>query len=160
LHQAHGLIGIGGGNEPGSLKSLLYELLDPYRSGNSGQIAIEGEDCLIAPGAIASVTLIFHELATNAVKYGALACPAGRLRVALRRGDCCTIEWREFFPHPRPDARCPRPRSAGGFGSDLLETIVARQFNGKLSRSLSDRELSITIELPQSLFVDAPGDRR
>jgi PAS domain S-box-containing protein len=161
LHQAHGLIGIGGGNEPGSLKSLLYELLDPYRSGNSGQIAIEGEDCLIAPNAIASVTLIFHELATNAVKYGALACPAGRLRVALRKVDgCCTIDWREYFAHPRPDARCPSPRSAGGFGSSLLETIVTRQFHGKLNRSLSERELLITIELPQSLFVDAPGGRR
>jgi PAS domain S-box-containing protein len=161
LHQAHGLIGIGGGQEPGSLKSLLHELLDPYRSGNIGQIAVDGEDALIEPNAIAPVTLIFHELATNAVKYGALACPAGRLRVALRKVDGhYAIDWRECFPYPRPDARCPNAKSAGGFGSSLLETIVRRQLHGELSRSLSERELLIAIALPSSLFAGPPGDQR
>lgn len=149
LHRAHGLIRGSGGGKAGSLRGLLEQLLDPYRTGAAGHIVIEGEDATLQASAITSVALILHELATNAAKYGALAQADGRLNVALRRsGEWQTIGWTERFAAPGT-AAVP----SGGFGSKLLETIVERQFRGRFVRTMEAQGLSVAIDLPSSILL-------
>ena len=154
LHRAHGLIrgGEGGGGKAGSLRSLLEQLLDPYRTGAAGHILIEGEDAALQTSAVTSVALVLHELATNAAKYGALCQADGRLSIVLTRsGEWQKICWSEQFAAPRAVAS-----PAGGFGSRLLETIVTRQLGGRFARTLDASGLSVAIELPGSILVDRP----
>ncbi len=86
-----------------------------------GRIIVEGPAVLLGASLAVAVSLSFHELATNAVKYGALSVPAGRVEVSwatsrTRKGACkVDIAWRE---HGGPTVGPPVRR---GFGSQLLE---------------------------------------
>ena len=88
--------------------------------GEPGCITVEGPSVLLGASLAVAVSLSFHELATNAVKYGALSVPAGRVEVSWtisrpRKGGKVDIVWRE---HGGPAVEPPVRR---GFGSNLLE---------------------------------------
>jgi two-component sensor histidine kinase len=73
--------------------------------------------------------MAFHELATNAAKYGALSSAAGRVEVDWRidrENTLLTITWRELGG-PLIEAD-PTP----GFGSRLLRQIITRELAGQL----------------------------
>lgn len=144
LHDAHGLIRHHQDIAPTTVVELLRRILAPYENGTE-RVVIAGDDLPVASTAITSIALIFHELATNAVKHGALKDSEGLLRIDLRRnGDRFMIDWQEVS-HSRT-AACP----GTGFGSRLLESIVGGQLRGKATRSASAHGLTIGIDLPVS----------
>ena len=67
--------------------------LDPFTAPGSERISVSGPDVLLIPEAAEAIGLALHELATNAVKYGALSVPVGRI----------TISWafEDHGPEPR-----------------------------------------------------------
>jgi two-component sensor histidine kinase len=92
--------------------------------------------------------LIFHELATNAAKYGALKSEDGRLEIALDRGaSWLDVVWSEKFSSAGNVSV-----ATGGFGSRLLESVVEKQLRGKLTRNRSETGIVITLQLPLSLL--------
>ena len=98
------------------LRRLLEQELGPY---GEGRVALHGAGVLLPPGAALALGLIFHELATNAAKYGALSAEAGRVSVRWRTtggpdGRCLELDWTETGGPPVsvPDRR--------GFGSRLI----------------------------------------
>ncbi|MBO0903940.1 HWE histidine kinase domain-containing protein [Jiella sonneratiae] len=103
---------------------------------------IDGPQVMIGKDDAVSVSMIIHELATNATKHGALA-PHMRGGVAVRwtpaerdGRPALTFHWEEWFGGgPAPEAA----RRAGelGFGTELLETLVLRQMRGEMSRELT-----------------------
>lgn len=152
LHDAHGLIRRNRDGPTTTLGGLLRRLLAPYDNGGD-RIAITGDDLPVAPVSIPSIALLFHELATNAVKYGALGHGAGRLRIQLGRNHGrFAIRWQEISPASVP----AMPGRGSGFGSRLFETIIEGQLHGKAVRSLSDEGLTIEIELPSAALTGAP----
>jgi PAS domain S-box-containing protein len=68
-----------------SLQAYLSELLDPFVASKSTNIAFAGDEIWLKPKAAQSLVLVFHELATNAAKYGALSVPEGRISVSWVR---------------------------------------------------------------------------
>jgi two-component sensor histidine kinase len=92
------------------------------------RVTMSGPDFPCSENAIVCLSLIFHELATNAAKYGAFAAPNGRLSVSwsVANGQLC-IEWREDGVS---DLRVPDRR---GFGSKLLQSASA-QFHGRVEQ--------------------------
>jgi PAS domain S-box-containing protein len=68
-----------------SLDSYVRELLEPFIQTQGKNIAIEGEPVYLLPRAAQSLALVVHELATNAVKYGSLSLPEGKVHVAWSR---------------------------------------------------------------------------
>lgn len=153
LHDAHGLIRRGNASGIASMAELLRMLLRPYDDG-SGRISVTGDDVRIATSAVTPVALVFHELATNAVKYGALRDGGGVLRVTLSRsGERLAIDWKEECP-------VPSPASEGtGFGSRLFKAVVEGQLRGTAARSATPDGLAIDMSLPLSSLIgaDAPG---
>ena len=89
--------------------------------GEPGRIIVEGPSVLLGANVAVAVSLSFHELATNAVKYGALSVPAGQVEILWttnqpRKGAYkVDIVWRE---RGGPTVSPPVRR---GFGSNLLE---------------------------------------
>ena len=103
------------------LTDLLKAILSPYCLGREGAVEIVGDDTPVGGSALTSLALVFHELATNAAKYGALSSPDGRLSVDLRRrGAHFHIRWVELGG---PAVAGPPGRA--GFGSKLEKAAVA-----------------------------------
>ncbi len=102
------------------LRAVIDSALDAYGDGFS-RITIEGPPVLLAASLAFTVSLSFHELVTNAMKYGALSVPAGTVNVSwtvtpTRTGSfTIDIVWRE---RGGPTVEAPQRR---GFGSQLLE---------------------------------------
>ena len=125
------------------LKHVLVDLFAPYDHEGRERVRIDGGLIEITEASITPFALIFHELATNAVKYGALSVPEGHVDLCIHeRGENVLIEWRE---RGGPPAKEPTGR---GFGSDLLETSLVRQLKGSVERRWLDSGLEIDILLP------------
>lgn len=140
------LVGRDGGEL--TLHGLLHVLLAPYgdTDGHARRIDIAGDDMPVGRSATTSVALFANELATNALKYGALAVPEGRVRVTLARlDDGVELVWEE---HGAAAAAPHALGSTDGFGTVLLESAVSRQLGGRLSKEWNPAGLVVRIWLP------------
>jgi PAS domain S-box-containing protein len=111
------------------------------------RIAPSGPRVRLGPNAAVTLNMVFHELATNATKYGALSTPNGCVDVAWAAhadGDAVVIDWRETGG-PAVDA--PRRR---GFGSRLIELGLTREMGGEARLDFLPQGLWCHICLPLS----------
>jgi two-component sensor histidine kinase len=108
------------------LDRLAAEELAPYGLGSGGRITVAGENVALSSAAAQGMALALHELATNAVKYGALSNDAGQVRVTWSvSGGVLSLSWEESGG---PAVEKPRRR---GTGLRVLE----RAFEGALGGS-------------------------
>lgn len=135
LNNAHRFLRISG-TEPGlatngSLRGLIEAVLRPYCGGNRVLAAtLDGDDTSIDSGQITSYALLIHELATNSLKYGALAADDGRLSIHI-----CHAGQTMWLPWMEQAAVIPAQRgSHNGYGSTLLKLTVEKQLSGRISR--------------------------
>lgn len=93
-----------------------------------GQARWEGPRIVLTPRAANALSLALHELASNAVKFGALSVDSGRVQVSWReRGQGgFALEWAE---HGGPPVAPPK---RAGFGATLLEQVTARELGGQV----------------------------
>lgn len=128
-----------------SLQGLLAELFEPYQSRNGARIEVRGDDVTIDDRSATPLALLFHELATNATKYGALFNDEGMIRVHSRRVDGrIVIDWRESGG---PAIAAP---TKTGFGSQLIELSAVRQLAGTVVQRWERTGLEVEITLPES----------
>jgi PAS domain S-box-containing protein len=120
LAKSHDLL-VGEEWKGASLHQLIRDQLRSF-VGSSGQnrISISGPDVMLCPTATQCLGLALHELGTNAVKYGALASPAGRVSITLEADDDGrTISWAESGGKP---VVAP---TVSGFGSVVIQDMVS-----------------------------------
>ncbi|PSJ63562.1 sensor histidine kinase [Pseudaminobacter soli (ex Li et al. 2025)] len=154
LQHAHGLIRTmntspNAAGELTSLKELIGVLLRPYEGGSEKQLVIDGDDVFIDSGTVTLLALVFHELATNSAKYGALSDPNGTLEVHIKRHvDALHMKWIERV------SRASNQPAAGdsGFGSRLLDLTIKSQLQGSYTRNRTMGGVSVEIILPSKLF--------
>ncbi|MBW8784541.1 MAG: GAF domain-containing protein [Novosphingobium sp.] len=111
------------------------------------QFEISGPDVRLSPKAAEVVTLAMHELATNSLKYGALAHPEGRLRIGWklepRNGEeWLVVRWKETGIQ-LADGRLIR-----GFGTDLITRRVAYELKGQGTIDFARKSVLASIEFP------------
>jgi PAS domain S-box-containing protein len=104
------------------LSAIATQELAPYFEGAPKRVRIDGPPVLLAPDAAQSLAMVLHELATNAVKYGALSGAAGHVSLSWRHGDGrqLTLCWKE---EGGPPVQAPSRR---GFGSQLIERMAVQ----------------------------------
>lgn len=134
-----------------SLRALIEAELVAHGNGatHTDKIRTEGPDVLLAPTAAQALALGIHELATNAIKYGALAHQEGRLAVTWsltrqERQDLATIDWRESGV-PMSE------RSAGsrkGYGTELITRALPYQLKAKTELIYGPDGVRCTIAVP------------
>ena len=113
-----------------SIEKIVSRELADYNDIDSAQITIKGADIIVNAAEAQILTLAVHELTTNAIKYGALKSPTGRLTVnwSKQGHDGFLFDWREsgvIIP-AQPDRR--------GFGSFILDSVVPTQLGGAATR--------------------------
>lgn len=128
---------------PNSLQQLIRELMSPYRLSGEERIEITGDDAQIDEGAATPLALIFHELATNAAKYGALARSGGRVSIEIAGdADNVVVTWRELGGASAPLS------DKQGFGSRLMALSVEGQLRGRMVRRWAESGLVAEVTLP------------
>ena len=78
-----------------SLKGMLRALIVPYQDDAAQRIVLKGDDIPIDDRSATPLALFFHELATNAAKYGALSNVNGTVTIAITQGETIEIVWSE-----------------------------------------------------------------
>jgi two-component system CheB/CheR fusion protein len=129
------------------LESLvLDELL--LHAARPEQFTVSGVEVRLSFNAAELMSLVIHELATNAVKYGALSQSRARIRVAWRLEDrldarILHFEWLETAVSMKPSAPL-----TPGFGSELVERLIARELKGEGKMAFLADGVRCTIEIP------------
>ncbi|WP_042249411.1 chemotaxis protein CheB [Paracoccus sp. PAMC 22219] len=124
LASSHSLTTAQGPKSQVRLADLIATTLAPY---DGARIDSTGDDLTIPARSVVPMSLILHELATNAFKYGVLGPVDGALQIAWRRdGDGAVLDWTERYDTPQVQAE-----PDAGFGSILLEGATS-QIGGTL----------------------------
>jgi two-component sensor histidine kinase len=109
-----------------NLREIAHQAALPFRSGlGDGRLLLRGPETRLPPKMAIAVALAFHELATNAVKYGALSVPEGHVDFTwrLEAGEL-HIVWEELGGPP------VAPPTRRGFGTRLIERGLAADLQG------------------------------
>jgi PAS domain S-box-containing protein len=131
---------------PSTLKTLLADLLAPYPALDEGRLTIEGDDVPVDDRGATPIGLVFHELATNASKYGALSSPDGHVRItSLVKGQQVHLIWEES-----DGPRIPQTPELSGFGTSLSEISIVHQLRGTLEREWAPEGLRVRIQVSAS----------
>jgi two-component sensor histidine kinase len=125
------------------LQHLVSEELAPFMDAGS-QVWISGTILPMEPAAAQSMAMIVHELATNAVKHGALSTTAGKVMIEWRRveGDRIVFKWTE---EGGPAASAP---SRQGVGSTVISR-AAGHLRAQVTQTWTPKGLAFELEVPK-----------
>lgn len=130
-----------------SLAELIGIVVQPHErvlAGANSRFTVKGPAISCGEHALNGMALAFHELATNAVKYGALADDRGCVEISWTATDgILAMEWRETGG----PAVQGEPQMTG-FGSKLLNDTIRRQFSGTLEHLWEPGGLTVRMTVP------------
>jgi two-component system, chemotaxis family, sensor kinase Cph1 len=155
--------------EGAELDSLIEEELKPYADTPSLHLTACGPRVTLKPKAALSISMVIHELATNAAKYGSLSREGGRLDVAWwfasdDDGEALVVRWTEG---QGPPVATP---SRSGFGRLVIEQSLAYELEGEVALSFDPQGVRCLIRIPaehvgksnaptESVRIQAPSMR-
>ena len=139
-----------------SLRDVVELALQPYRTGGPERFVVSGPDIPLAPKTALAFAMALHELVTNAIKYGSLSCPAGRVRFewdTVTEGDQRRLRAR-WSEHNGPPVEAPTDR---GFGTRMVETALAAELGGSVRLVFNPSGLVCEIDAPLPPPVSQDG---
>ena len=128
------------------LAELLQRELTPYARGNNTEV--DGPEVLLRAEAGQTMAFVFHELTTNAAKYGALSTSGGRVTVrwywppsgGVR--ERLTIEWKETGG---PAVAAPRK---SGYGTSVIQELIPHELGGMADLTIAPEGVRCRMEIP------------
>ncbi len=127
-----------------SLAEVIRASVEPHDAGS--RVAIDGPDMRIGSRTAVALSLMLHELATNAIKYGALSVPEGSVRLGWRiDADTLHFHWHETGGPPST------PTERKGFGTRLIDRGLGGR--SKVDRHFLPTGLTIDITAPANELV-------
>jgi PAS domain S-box-containing protein len=137
-----------------SLLELIRRELAPYMTGSNTHL--DGPELMLVPEAAQALSMVLHELTTNAAKHGALAIDDGCVCVRWHRvpngnwGARVRIEWREYAgPAVRPPER-------GGYGMEVIRGLIPYELDGAVDLVFAPQGVRCDIDIP---VKGAPGEQ-
>jgi PAS domain S-box-containing protein len=135
--------------ESAGLFDIAHDALEPFgiSGGRTDRIVITGENVRFPPKAALALSIAFNELATNAVKYGALSNAAGSILIGWTtetapEGKRLLLSWKEKGGPP------VTPPALRGFGSRVLERGLAHELEGTVRLNYGSDGLVCTMDIP------------
>ena len=153
LGKTHNLLTLKNFSSVSFAQMLQTELVDVY---GPDRINLRGPDLSIGAKSAVALGMAFHELATNAAKYGALSSPGGTLSINWSRidegdGEMLYVKWQELGGPPAPEP------SRKGFGSRLINSTVAQSLQGTVNNTYDPAGFSAILTIPMAI-LDQHGD--
>jgi two-component sensor histidine kinase len=136
------------------LNELLTAVLEPHRGADGTRVTLQGPPVLLPAQAVMPLSMVMHELATNASKYGALSVPQGAVMIdwTLRDDGALRVDltWIE--------RRGPKvePPGASGFGTKLIDRVVGYDLDGKANLSFEPAGLRAVLSFPLKADAASP----
>ena len=128
--------------ESASIRRLIEDSVAPHRH-KAEDFIVEGPDLSLPPKTAVSLALAVHELATNAVKYGALREAAGQVTIRWRAEEGrLRLVWREGGGPP------VSPPGTRGFGTRMIERGLASELGGEVRIDFRQDGVVCTIDAP------------
>jgi two-component system CheB/CheR fusion protein len=129
------------------LRELVESALRGHVALDGGAVTMKGPDILMAPSAAATLGMVLYELATNAVKYGALSQPVGHLDVAWRAEGAAPagqvmLTWTESGGKTAP------AELSGGFGVNFIKRSFEYEMQGSARMEPAPGGLCWTLHFP------------
>lgn len=145
LNRAHGIVlDAKSGESSDNLPDLIGRLIAPYNADGEARISVAGDKVDIGRSSSTSIALIIHELATNAVKHGALSAPAGNVRIDVKSsGERVILRWEE-----RDGPVIIGSPKRQGFGSLLVDRAAKAQLGASMQFDWKPAGLVVEIEIP------------
>jgi PAS domain S-box-containing protein len=137
------------------LGELLAAVLAPYRSRDEARVRIEGPPLLLPVRAVTPLSMALHEMATNAVKYGALSNRRGAIEISWQMSDGANpsveLVWRESGG---PKVKV---RAVEGFGTKLISQVIGHDLGGKAAIDLDAAGARVTLTFPLEAHAAGSG---
>ncbi|MEE1656721.1 HWE histidine kinase domain-containing protein [Microvirga sp. CF3062] len=139
------------------LEDVLKNELDPYQDVMRQRIRLKGPRINLQPSAALALGLAIHEMATNAVKYGSLSVPEGRVHVmwAVTTGSAPPSLLVEWVESGGPPVKKPERQ---GFGTKLIQRGLAQQLGGEIKLDFAPAGIRCVITFPIATMVTDPDD--
>ena len=133
--------------EGAGLIEIVREALAPYRHERENRLHVEGPDVRLSPRMALATAMALQELATNAVKYGALSNASGKVRITWRvisenEQQRLYLTWSESGG---PSVEPPQRR---GFGTRLIERSLAQDLSGTVEIRFAPAGVVCTVDAP------------
>ncbi len=130
-------------------RTLVESAVKAFQSKGLDQFTISGENIAVSAGPAVSLSMVIHELCTNAVKYGALSVPDGRISIVWTIADGrFKLRWKESGG-PRVE-----PPSRKSFGSRLIEQALPGQLSGKARLRFEPDGLNCEVNIPLAIMQE------
>ena len=148
LSRSHDLLGREKWQGAG-MHDLAVEALRPFGvgDGQAERFTIEGKNIRLSPKATLALGIAFHELATNAVKYGAFSNKAGTVSIIWALDDEPDGRWLRLLWREKDGPPVALP-ARKGFGSRVIEQGLAHELGGKVDLEYLADGVICTIDMP------------
>lgn len=134
------------------IRDVVGNVLEPFMAGQKTRFTIEGPSLLLHEHTAGGIALASHELATNALKYGALSVPEGKVAVRWwveRKGEDERVVW-TWTENGGPPVATPERE---GFGVRVIRSAVVRERENSVDLSFTPSGVQCRME-----FLRAKGD--
>ncbi len=131
--------------EGAGLAEIVAQAMAPYRHDRDDRLRMQGPEVRLSPRMALAIAMALQELATNAVKYGALSNETGTIAITWcleEEGKRLRLHWQEAGG---PPVRAPERR---GFGTRLIERSLAQDLDGRVEITFAPAGLVCTVDAP------------
>jgi two-component sensor histidine kinase len=126
------------------LADVARESLEPYLMDGCERVSFSGPPVALDPKSAVALGIVFHELATNAIKHGALSNGEGKIAIAWRLDgdDTVSLVWQES------GGPIVSPPANNGFGSRLIRLEITHELDGDVDFAYKPDGLNVTLGFP------------
>src|SRR5262249_24189014 len=130
--------------ESAEVGGIVVSVLEPHATADRSRLRVSGPIVHLAPSAALMLSMVLHELATNAAQYGALSNDTGKISVEWKvlYGKRMRLTWKETGGPPA------QPPERKRFGSLLIEQAFAAQVGGTAKLDYAPAGVICVLECP------------
>jgi two-component sensor histidine kinase len=125
----------------------------PFVDAKSSRVELLGADIVVRTEAAQAIGLAVHELATNAVKYGALSTPAGKIKISWALSCESLVAGELLLKWVERDGPGVVPPSRKGFGHLVIGEMIERSLNAKVRLEFFPNGLEWSVSIPRPDLV-------
>jgi two-component sensor histidine kinase len=142
-----------------TISDLVSAQLAPFVREDGESVELSGENLILKPDAVQNLGFALFELGTNAVKYGALAAPAGKIQIHWELVESAGRKHVRFVWQETGGPPVAQPRRKG-FGAMVIERFIAVTFGGHVESLFLPEGFCWTLEIPAEHLLSEPPAKR